>query len=116
MSNEQPQWTPEQQATIACLMSLDRVSRVIASWMMDSDLSLATVMKLMPLAELAWRNQDPAGVVVFFDIHTPSPSVRYVRGTHANLLLYIDHPDRYAIPLRPVLELAMGRPVSSRMQ
>jgi len=44
---------------------------------MQLTLPLETVRKLLPLADIACRDKDPAGALVFFGIETPFPRVEY---------------------------------------
>jgi hypothetical protein len=75
---EQPEWTPEQQEIINYSASLDMVSKAFSLYMMETcNLSFATIGKLLPLAEIAWRDKDPKGVLVFHNIDTPNPRVEY---------------------------------------
>jgi hypothetical protein len=42
-----------------------------------SELRPQTIRKLLPLAEIAWRDKNMSGSLVFHDIETPSPRVEY---------------------------------------
>ena len=72
----QPEWTPEQQKLIDYFGTLERIALSIAAWM-HTTLPIETIRKLLPLADIACRDKDPAGALVFFGIETPHPRVEY---------------------------------------
>jgi hypothetical protein len=110
---EQPEWTPEDEKIIDYWAGLDRVSSTIGAYLLStSKLPVETITKLLPLAEFAWRNKDPSGVIVFHDIHSPYPRVEYVEdksaGHNVRLGFYKLSPDRCVIPLEPIFFLVMN--------
>jgi hypothetical protein len=110
--SEQPEWTPEQQEVIDYWARLDKVSSTIGGYLLaTSELALETIIKLLPLAEFAWRDKDPSGVIVFHDIHSQHPRVEYVEdksaGDNVRLGFYKLSPDRCVIPLEPIFFLIM---------
>ena len=103
--SECPEWTPEQEL-IDWFRGLDRVAKTIAVYM-ELTLPLATVRKLLPLADIAWHDKDPSGALIFFGINTPFPRVEYC-AKNAQIRARLNGPNSYALPLHPVLELSMG--------
>ena len=115
-NSEQPEWTSTERELIDYIGTLDRISRTIACVMHDT-LPFETVRKLVPLADIACRDKDPAGAIVFFDIGTPSPSVKYYPKANSVVVALLGHSsDRFVLPLHPVLELSMGRVRSKKIQ
>jgi hypothetical protein len=110
---EQPEWTSEEKDVIDYWARLDRVSSTIGAYMLfASDLPVETVTRLLPLADFAWRDKDPSGVIVFHDIHSQHPRVEYVEdksaGDNVRLGFYKLSPDRCVIPLEPIFFLIMN--------
>jgi hypothetical protein len=111
--SEQPEWTPEEKDVIDYWAALDRVSSTIGAYMLfASDLPVETVTRLLPLAEFAWRDKDPSGVIVFHDIHSQHPRVEYVTnkgvGDDVRLGFYKLRGDCCVIPMEPIFFVSMG--------
>jgi hypothetical protein len=111
--SEQPEWTPQEKEMIDYWAGLDRVSSMIGAYMLfASALPVETITRLLPLAEFAWRDKEPSGVVVFHDIHSPHPRVEYVEekgaGDNVRLGFYKLSPDCCVIPLEPIFFVSMG--------
>lgn len=110
------EWTPEQQELIDYFAGLDRVAGSIAAYM-QLTLPVETVRKLLPLADIACRDKDPAGALVFLGIETPHPRVEYFADAGSmEVALLRRSSNRYVLPLHPVLEFSMGRPGSESTQ
>jgi hypothetical protein len=115
-NTEQPEWTSTEREMLDYIGTLDRISRTIACVMNDT-LPFETVRKLLPLADIACREKDPRGALVFFDIGTPSPSVKYYPDSKSVTVALLGHSsNRYVLPLHPVLELSMGPVCSKKTQ
>jgi hypothetical protein len=113
-NEEQPEWTPKQQELIDYFAGLDRISTSIAAYM-QLTLPLETVRKLLPLADIACRDKDPAGTLLFWNINTAFPRVEYFP-RNGQTRAALSGVNCYALPLHPVLELSMGRPRSESTQ
>jgi hypothetical protein len=68
--------------------------------------AIRTVSKLLPLADVAWRDSDPDGYLVFLDIYAAHPKVTYCReGVKAELMRRV--PGSYIMRLRDLSEIMM---------
>lgn len=68
--------------------------------------AIRTVQKLLPLADVAWRDTDPDGYLVFLDICAAHPKVTYCQvGVQAEL--YRRVPGSYVMRLRDLFEIMM---------
>jgi hypothetical protein len=110
--SEQPEWTPQEQEMIDYWAGLDLVSSAIGGYMLvASNLPLETITRLLPIAEIAWRNHDPSGALVFHGISSAYPRVEYLadKGVGANVMLgfYQLMADCCVIPLEPIFFLSM---------
>jgi len=106
---DQPEWTPEQQEVIDYFARLDKFSLAIAGYMMDvSELPPQTIRKLLPLAEIAWRDKDMSGSLVFHNIETPSPRVEYTANP-VKIALSGFGRNRCVVPLKPIFFLIANR-------
>jgi len=113
---ENPEWTPEEQKLIDYFGTLDRVGVSIASYM-QLTLPIATIRKLLPLADIACREKDPAGALVFFEIDRRFPRVTYYpKGNSVAVALARGSSSCYVLPLHAVLEFSMGPTRSKRTQ
>jgi hypothetical protein len=106
---DQPEWTPEQQEVIDYLAGLDKFSLAISGYMMGvSGLPPQTIRKLLPLAEIAWRDKDLSGALVFHDIETPSPRVEYTADPMMIALSALGRK-RCVVPLEPIFLIIANR-------
>ena len=106
---DQPEWTPEQQEVIEYFAGLDKFSLAIAGYMMGvSELPPQTIRKVLPLAEIAWRDKDMSGSLVFHDIETPSPRVEYTADP-VKIALSGFGRNRCVVPLKPIFFLIANR-------
>lgn len=88
---------------------LDKVSFSIAAFMFNDGLSFETIRRLLPIAELACRDKDPAGGLVFTEINMPFPQVQYYPDAGSiKFLLLKNNRTQYVLRLLPMLELGMG--------
>jgi hypothetical protein len=115
-NSELSEWTPEQQKLIDYFGGLDRIGLSIAAYMQLA-LPMEAITKLLPLADIAIRDKDPAGALVFFETETPFPHVKYYPDAKSVLVALVGHgSNRFVLPLAPVIELSMGPTCSEKTQ